>query len=743
MAVEAKTGKTAWQLETKIVPMSLAADGQRLVYHDGEAVVCLELRTANKLWRTEVPRSPLIPTGWSPSMVMYKDVILFSGRRRNLVALSAEDGRQLWTSKLHPSGHFCPEDVLVVDGLVWSGDIASATPRSTGVFTGRDPHTGQIKREFPPDINTFAIMHQRCYPSKATAKYIIPSWIGIEFIDPRAQTWQIHHWVRGGCFYGVMPCNGLIYATPHACACYYQSKLCGFCALAPADKPTLSAVEGTQPEMLTDEMRLEKGPAYGKIEAREAASGDWPTWRHDNLRSGYTKTAVPATLRPAWQTQIGGKLSSLVAADGKLFVASIDEHTVFALDAETGKKLWSFTAGGRVDSPPTYHAGSILFGSADGCVYCLRASDGELAWRFRVAPADRRLVAYEQLESVWPVHGSVLVQNGVAYCLAGRSMFLDGGMRLVRLEPKTAKLLSETVLDDRDPSTGENLQAHIEHKKMPVALPDVLSSDGKYVYMRSQRFDLSGKRATILPELQTDQDGNRHIFSPIGLLDDTWFHRGYWIYGKNAGEGWGEWFQPGRLVPSGRILCVDDDTVYAYGRHPWYLCNSSVLEYRLYAADKASSAADPDGVATGGRQPGKKSSKIPRDTVDWKSRSNFPMHMLTKVSFKWVTEQPAVVVQAMVVADKILFVAGPPDVDDEHAGWGKHLDPQIGAKHRQQVEAYEGKMGGILWAVSAVDGRRLAEYKLDSVPVFDGMAAANGRLYLAMKNGRVLCLAEK
>jgi len=30
-----------------------------------------------------------------------------------------------------------------------------------------------------------------------------------------------------------------------------------------------------------------------------------------------------------------------------------------------------------------------------------------------------------------------------------------------------------------------------------------------------------------------------------------------------------------------------------------------------------------------------------------------------------------------------------------------------------------------------------------NLPVWDGMAAANGQLYLAMKNGRVLCLAKK
>ena len=63
----------------------------------------------------------------------------------------------------------------------------------------------------------------------------------------------------------------------------------------------------------------------------------------------------------------------------------------------------------------------MLFGSADGYVYCLRASDGELVWRFRGAPRDERLVAFEQLESLWPVHGTVLVQDGAAYFAAGLS----------------------------------------------------------------------------------------------------------------------------------------------------------------------------------------------------------------------------------------------------------------------------------------------------------------------------------
>jgi hypothetical protein len=270
---------------------------------------------------------------------------------------------------------------------------------------------------------------------------------------------------------------------------------------------------------------------------------------------------------------------------------------------------------------------------------------------------------------------------------------------------------------------------------MPVALPDILSSDGRFVYMRSQRFNLDGRRAVIDPEHQTDQEGEgTHLFCPTGFLDDSWFHRTYWVYGKNAGEGWAEWSVAARLVPAGRILTFDDENVYGYGRHPQYLCNSSVLEYRLFAADKT---FDPDRAAHVSKV------KIPQDTVNWKNRSKRPEQDLSAVSRKWMVEKPELIAKAMVLADRTLFVAGPPDVVDEENIWGRTLEPEVQAKLRAQSTALEGSQGSLLWAVSASDGKKLAEYKLENVPAFDGMSAANGRLYLSMKNGSILCMTGK
>jgi predicted dehydrogenase len=98
-------------------------------------------------------------------------------------------------------------------------------------------------------------------------------------------------------------------------------------------------------------------------------------------------------------------LTPPVAADGKVVVAEPDAHLAHAVAADNGEHLWSFTADGRVDSPPTLHRGLCIFGCTDGHVYCLSAADGQLAWRFRAAPEERQLCVMGQVESAWPVHG--------------------------------------------------------------------------------------------------------------------------------------------------------------------------------------------------------------------------------------------------------------------------------------------------------------------------------------------------
>lgn len=731
-AYEAQSGRLLWQHEAPVAPCSLAADGRRVIFYDGQKVVCLEQADGKTLWQSEPVAAQMpVHTSTGPRTILYGDVVLFAGNNGLMTGLSASDGHKLWEGRQYPSGHQSLRDLLVSGGLVWTGFIAGNN--DSGLFTGRDPLTGEVKNEFLPDV-TIDWFHHRCYPSKATEKYLLTSRNGIEVIDPQTQHWETHHWVRGGCIYGILPCNGLVYAPMHSCGCYLEAKLSGFNALAAGPVPQPTAAE------LAGEARLEKGPAYGHQQEAEVGT-EWPMYRRDVARSGSTPVGVGEVLGQKWTTRLGGRLTPPVVAGGRVYLAAIDAHTVQALDGETGEPVWSFTAGGRIDSAPTVHRGLVLFGSADGYVYALRSTDGQLAWRFRAAPLDRRMTAFDQLESAWPAHGSVLVHEGVLYATAGRSMFLDGGIRLVRLEPATGRLLGEVVMDERDPESGENMQVHVKGENMPVALSDILSCDGTHLYMRSQKMDLEGRRLEIPVENVQDQPAEgSHLFCQVGFLDDSWFYRSFWTFGRRVNGGYGGWFQAARMVPAGRILVFDDDRVFGFGRKPEYYVNGSVLEYQLFAADRYVASDAIAHVSKAERQINARSDKKSANASDWKLRRGFPVEDLTAARYQWLVDQPSVQVRAMIAAGEHLIVAGHPDLIDERRAFRLPDDPETQQQIRLQAESLEGRHGGLLWVVNKSDGRPAARYRLASPPVFDGLAAAGGRLFVSTIDGSVACL---
>jgi outer membrane protein assembly factor BamB len=734
IALDAETGKILWKVEHPAEPLTLAADDRSVYFHNWNRVVCLDRKTGEKRWQSK-PMDQRNSMGYvyGPTLVIYDDVVLFADGRlkRKMRALSARDGTLLWEAPHYPAGHAgSPEDLMVIDGLVWCGKIAGG--KHSGVFTGRDPKTGQVKREFTPDVETYWF-HHRCYRAKATDKYFLASRTGIEFVDIRRESWETHHWVRGACNYGIIPCNGLIYAPPHPCACYLDSKLSGFCALAPARKSEV----GSQ-----NSERLEKGPAYGQTPTSDLgppSSDSWPTYRHDMARSGATKTEINLPLSEKWRADLGRELTSPVITGGRVYIASKDTHTLYALDAEHGRKLWTFMAGGEIDSPPTVYRGLVIFGSADGRVYCLRASDGALVWRFRAGPRDMRLVSYGRLESVWPVHGSVLINRDIVYFVAGRSTFLDGGLRFYCLDAATGRMLSENILNDQ-----RNPQKDVKVLNMPTALPDILSTDGKLIYMRSQAFDLEGKRVqTLDPTLEPLERATRqlgrgvHLFSPTGFLDDNAWHRSYWVYGRAFSSGCNWWFRAGRYAPAGRMLAFDGDRVYGFGREPGLFVWSHVLENHLFCSARQADAETIGRV----KQWGEKSGRDAMFNRQFTRQASVEKHLAPKLH--WSVSHPPLHARAMILAGETLFVAGPPDVLNEDEAFKRPGDPQVKGKILEQDAAYEGKRGALLMGVSTADGRPVIRLDLSSQPVWDGMAAANGRLYLATNDGKVFCFDKQ
>jgi outer membrane protein assembly factor BamB len=772
MAVDAGTGAIRWTVEGEetrgVHPVTLAVKGRHLVFQNTEAIICLDSRSGEEIWRFARPSGYARPGYATPTVVIHDDVVLCADKKTGvqalkkgepnyeLIALSAEDGGELWRCDCADNVG-ASADVFVANSLVWVGE--SPRRASSDYNTGRDLHTGEVKKTFSHEANWPTMHHHRCYRDKATEKYILAGRTGIEFVDLSSGELTTHHWVRGICEYGIMPCNGLIYSPPDQCGCYIESKLHGFHALAPKRPGPQTSPPPESPS------RLQRGPAYGQristAESTIRAREDWPTFRHDNSRSGHTRATVPVSLKPLWTRKLGGRLAQPVVAGGRAFVPQPDTHTVFCLDAASGEVLWRYVAGGRVDSPPTVANGLAVFGCRDGSVYALRASDGELVWRFLAAPRDRRLVEIGQVASVWPVSGSVLIENGSVYFAAGRSTYLDGGVYLYKLELATGKPLLVKHYYGRDPQTGEYVSLYtpfdgevLPDRELPGLLPDILSCDGKNIYMRNVPMN----RELVIQDLEYVP----HLFGSMGFLEDAWWERTYWIYGSHFYSGARGHGYAKTLYPGGRILVFDDECVYGYRE-----ASLGAREQGIFRVDKSPELVDvvarasrPQRRGAEPQQP-KAAGSGREDETEYVWKNGIPqdpkamsltsgrkpltdrIRRMTKYELTWRNDAP-IHVQGMVLTDERVLIAGSAKFDEQRAQQYLteaptdtfRLEPFL----QDAVDAFDGKSGGVLWAVSKGAGTRLAETKLPSSPVFDGMIAAGGRLFLSLKDGSVICL---
>lgn len=733
--VDPAQNRILWRYKTpRIVPLTLASDGKRVVFFDTKDLVGLDFATGEEIWRSSTLDDKKRPVRRSHTLVISDGVVLLLGSDR-LLAVSADNGKLLWEapgSKGPGAGN--PPDLFVADGLVWYGCNQGGYLRD-GVDVkriGYDLHSGQPRRSVEVDRLISPGHHFRCYRSKATERYLLWPKRGVEFIDLEGDNHMRHDWLRAPCKLGCMPANGLLYVPPHQCFCYAGAKLRGFNALAAANRDADNAA----PESVGPSSRLVKGPAYDRVNGEAAQSAaaspplasspdDWPTLRHDPRRTGATTTQVPTSVVRRWRASPGGKLTQPVVVGDRLYVAEIDEHRLLCLEAAEGQTHWHFIAEGRIDSPPTVHRGLVLFGSADGSVYCLTADDGALVWRFRAAPRMRRIVSYDQLESPWPVHGSVLVQNELVYFAAGRSSYLDGGIKLFALEPQTGKVVHQTRVEGPYPNLSQDVGRPFD---MDGTVADVLVSEGKKLFMQQTAFDakLNQLPTPRITEMGDRQMG-RHVLATAGLLDGTSWNRTFWMYGSR----WPGFYIANQAPKSGQLLVVDKATTYAVkyftrrNRHsPMFFPGKQ--GYLVFADDNNN---EPVLVDESGKP----------ELVRWLPELNPAIgHKLTDQALnrdkgtgfarakpaKW-TQWVPIRVRAMVRTPDALFIAGPPDVLDSS-------DP---------LASFEGRRGGLLWAVSPENGSQLGAWKLDAPPVFDGLIAAHGKLFLAATDGSVVCLA--
>jgi outer membrane protein assembly factor BamB len=693
VAVHPESGEQLWSIGDirNYTASSLAIKGDYAVYQAADGLFCVHSKTGDRRWVVEKEiinargHDSLTP-GTTPNTIVIADdkvfaveserTTKFSANAKNTVhAYSLKDGRQLWQAPV--GGNYeASSDICYVNGTLW---IGGHNPTQLDVETGAEIRKIVQKMTGP-------MGHDRCYRNFITERFFINSKTGgADFLDLETGKEFPNHWTRGGCGMGVLPANGLVYSTPYSCTCSMGAMFQGMNAYA---SPQPGLQKSDDPMAIQRSLRLEKGPAYDRItESDPATSEDWPAYRHDGFRSGITKAQVSATLTPRWEAKLPSKPSALTAAAGKVFACDVDTHTLYALNGRTGKAEWMFTADGRIDSPPTYYRGLLLFGSRDGWVYCLRATDGALVWRLKDLP-DRLIGAYGQLESKWPISGSVLILNDTLYFAAGRSSYLDGGIFVYALKPRTGEVLrSRALYGPFSEDSGFPVGGHAGFKN------DVLVTDGSKLYLRQKALDLD----------LNDAIGARHILPTGGFLDGHPQHRTCWTLASSISTAiWGD------------IMVSNGTEYYEVQGFPIY-ANHSYFDprrngYTLFAATLDSPNASSNDTAKrrqGGRRRG--------------GRGKAGKEL-------WRMQIP-ITGKAIAMAADVLFVAGEPMKFDNNSA-------------ETYVAAYTGRLGGRLLAVSARDGKQLAEYELNAAPVWDSIAIANGQMYISLADGTVQCFGQ-
>jgi outer membrane protein assembly factor BamB len=177
-------------------------------------------------------------------------------------------------------------------------------------------------------------------------------------------------------------------------------------------------------------------------------AADWPTYRHDNHRSGFTDegfsgksiecvwthrsrqppvSAWPGPARWDSYANIRG-LSSMrnydpcfhvVVAGDRVYFGSSADDSVRAVDIATGDTIWTFTTDGPVRIAPAFSEGRIYFGSDDGRAYCVKADNGELIWKSDRADDSRLILNDGRFVSLSPCRTGVLVDQSRAYYAQG------------------------------------------------------------------------------------------------------------------------------------------------------------------------------------------------------------------------------------------------------------------------------------------------------------------------------------
>ena len=262
-------------------------------------------------------------------------------------------------------------------------------------------------------------------------------------------------------------------------------------------------------------------------DTRTADATEWPLYRRDAARSGYTPEPLPSKLALRWthvpvapphaawprsRRMLFDRAPQPVIGEGRVFYGSSVDGMVRASDLNTGRIEWAYPTDGPIRFAPAYWNGRVFVTSDDGYLYCLDSATGALLWKRRGGASDSMLLGNERMVSRWPARGGVTLLDGVVYFAAG--IWPSEGIYIHALDAVSG----ETLWDNPDAGSiymaqphgganavsGVSAQGHLvataDHLFVPTgrAVPAAFDRRfGKLLYFHLQRHGGSGGSSTV------------------------------------------------------------------------------------------------------------------------------------------------------------------------------------------------------------------------------------------------------
>ena len=456
--------------------------------------------------------------------------------------------------------------------------------------------------------------------------------------------------------------------------------------------------------------------------AAVARAEDWPTYRHDNRRSGVTAETLrlplkqvwrydspsppePAWAGPAkWDAYAGmnglkhmrdfDSAFHVTVAGGAVFFGSSSDDAAHCLDAATGKAIWTFHTDGPVRLPPTAAGGRVYFGSDDGRIYCVKASDGSVVWKYRAAPGDRAVPSNGKLISLWPCRTGVLVAGGKAYFAA--SLFPWCKSQFCGVDAKTGK--------DSGPGLFK-------------AIASGYAIQGALLASDSQLFAPQGRSAALV-----FSRGDGKFVGPLGGRGDGGVHAmltkdSQLIYGPGSKTGWLA-MQDARtrtrisaFAGASRIV-LGDKTGYIYkpgNLSTFKLAEHITLNRQRALSGKLKALSRPPKSKRGKKETPDQAAKraaageVVKRELEKVSAEVERLKQGAAASFDFNVKCP--VAYELILAGETIFLGG----------------------------------DGVVCAISARDGKALWKAPVDGKA--RGLAVAGGRLFVSTDKGKIHCFS--